>query len=137
MQFEKALSETPLESAEELYSALNHAAYAGKDYRETDLERIESVEAGEMLADLPGEVKASSEGLIYYQGEIELTAIAGDVTAARNEDTDIYWLTDGEETYWIKETGLEQTDNYIVEQLHVLGQQILQSDEESLDELTN
>lgn len=112
---EEIISKTPANSGEELYSTLNHIPDAETETVETDL---------------PGELKANTEGLIHYQGPVEITAIAGEITAARAETSEVYWLTDGQNSYWIDEQGeLRQGDNHRIEEIHRLGQKILEPEE--------
>lgn len=116
MDTNQIISQAPVESGEELYSQLNSIP-------EMEAEKIETV--------LPGEVKADIDGRIHYKGDIEITAITGDVTAARNEASKIYWMTDGQNTYWMDENGeLHEGANHRVEELHRIGEQILEPREE-------
>jgi hypothetical protein len=113
---EQIISRAPVDSGEELYTALNG---------------IPQMEAETMDTELPGEVKGDLDGRIHYRGDVEMTAIAGDVTAVRNEASEIYWLTDGEDSYWMDEKGeLHEGENHRVEQLHQLGQELLEPEPE-------
>lgn len=111
MDPEEIISRASVNSGEELYSTLN---------------RVPGIDAGVIETNLPGNLKANSEGLMYYQGEVEISAVAGEVTAARNEASEIYWCTDGENTYWMEDGELREAGNHRVEELHRVGQQILE-----------
>lgn len=116
MNKDEIISDAPVSSGEELYSTLNS---------------ISGMDAESLETDLPGEVKADTDGRIHYQGPIEITAITGEVTAARNEASEVYWLTDGKTSYWMDEKGgLHEGHNHRVEEIHRLGQEILEPGEE-------
>ncbi len=82
------LSELPVESYEELYSRLNQAAEINGEPVKTDLE---------------GELEVQNDGLAHYQGAEEFTAVTGNVTGARSEDSEVYWFTVGEKTHWLNQ----------------------------------
>lgn len=115
METEEILSRTPVSSGEELYSTLNSVA---------------GIDAETVDTDLSGEVKANSDGRMLYQGTTHMTAVAGEVTVLRNEASEIYWLTDGENTYWIDNGELKAGENHRAEQLHRIGQKILEPETE-------
>ena len=112
MGVEEILSDARVNSEADLYSKLDEASGAKSETVETEL---------------PGEVNISPEGLLHYQGTVEISAVAGEVTVARNEDSEIYWMTDGDITYWVdSDGGINKGDDYRLEQLHRLGNKVLE-----------
>ena len=112
MDFQDLLSKTRVESGEELYSKLNEAP--GKE--------AESIDTG-----LPGDLTMNPEGLMHYEGPVEMSAFVGEVTVARNEGSQVYWMTDGENNYWLDNDGeFRSGDNHRLQQLHKIGKQVLE-----------
>lgn len=113
MDTEEIISNVRAESEEELYSKLNQARNLTDPLVQTKL---------------PGDTYISSTGLLNYDGEVQMTAVIGDITVARDEITGTYWFTEGDTSYWLNDDDgkVEPGENHRVEQLHRIGNQILE-----------
>ena len=122
MDPQNLFSKARVKSGEELYSKLNEAPG----------ESAEVIETG-----LPGELNINPEGLLHYQGPVEISAFVGEVTVARNEGSEVYWMTDGSTNYWLDNEGeFRLGDNHRLQQLHKIGKQVLEPQENKEDDLS-